>query len=94
MSPLTPTTLHYVCHSAGVAAHTAECQKHSSNDPKWQEIGWLCVPLAVESYGTGAKRPRIPSQDYPPFSQFPSTAQKLRLSEIWVIIYLSSEVGS
>ena len=54
-SPLTPATLHDACHSAGVAAHTAECRKHSSNDPKCQELGWLCVPLAVESYGNWGK---------------------------------------
>ena len=50
-SPLTPATLHDPCNSAGVAAHKAECRKHSSNDPKCQELGWACVPLEVESYG-------------------------------------------
>ena len=43
------------CNSAGVAAHKAECRKHSSNDPKCQELGWVCVPLAVESYGNWGK---------------------------------------
>ncbi|KAL5500176.1 hypothetical protein EMCRGX_G011690 [Ephydatia muelleri] len=38
-SPLTPATLHDTCNSAGVAAHKAECRKHSSNDPKCQELG-------------------------------------------------------
>ncbi|KAL5477518.1 hypothetical protein EMCRGX_G024328 [Ephydatia muelleri] len=38
-----------------VAAHKAECRKHSSNDPKCQELGWVCVPLAVESYGNWGK---------------------------------------
>ena len=51
-SPLTPATLH---DATGVAAHKAECQKHSSNDPKCQELGWVCVPLAVESYGNWGK---------------------------------------
>ena len=54
-SPLTPATLHDACNSAGVAAHKAECRKHSSNDPKCQELGWVCVPLAVESYGNWGK---------------------------------------
>eukprot|EP00731_Ephydatia_muelleri_P009283 Em0004g1621a len=54
-SPLTPATLHDACNSAGVAAHKAECRKHSSNYPKCQELGWLCVPLAVESYGNWGK---------------------------------------
>eukprot|EP00731_Ephydatia_muelleri_P007211 Em0003g1459a len=39
----------------GVAAHKAECRKHSSNDPKCQELGWVCVPLAVESYENWGK---------------------------------------
>ena len=60
-SLLTPATLHDTCNSAGVAAHKAECRKHSSNDPKCQELEWVCVPLAVESYG--AKKPRTPSLD-------------------------------
>ncbi|KAL5486899.1 hypothetical protein EMCRGX_G019438 [Ephydatia muelleri] len=54
-SPLTLATLHDACNSAGVAAHKAECRKHSSNDPKCQELGWVCVPLAVESYGNWGK---------------------------------------
>ena len=54
-SPLTPATLHDMCNSAGVAAHKAECRKHSSNGPKCQELGWVCVPLAVESYGNWGK---------------------------------------
>ena len=29
--------------------------RHSSNDPKCQELGWVCVPLAVESYGNWGK---------------------------------------
>ena len=55
-SPLTPATLHDACNSAGVSAHKAECRKHSSNDPKCQELGWVCVPLAVESYGNWGKK--------------------------------------
>ena len=66
ISPLTPATLHDACNSAGVIAHTAECQKHSdSNGPKCQELEWLCFP---ESYGNWG---RIPSED----------SQKLRLCQ-------------
>eukprot|EP00731_Ephydatia_muelleri_P006949 Em0003g1197a len=54
-SPLTPATLHDACNSAGVVTHKAECRKHSSNDPKCQELGWVCVPLAVESFGNWGK---------------------------------------
>ena len=31
------------------------CRKHSSNDPKCQELGWVCIPLAVETYGNWDK---------------------------------------
>ena len=26
-------------------------RKHVANDPKCAELGWTCVPLAVETYG-------------------------------------------
>ena len=26
-------------------------RKHNANDPKCRELGWVCIPLAVESYG-------------------------------------------
>ena len=29
----------------------AEALKHLENDPKCAALGWLCVPLAVDSYG-------------------------------------------
>ena len=51
----TPVTLLDACNSAGVVAYTAVCQKHSSSDPKYQELGWVCVPLEVESYGNWGK---------------------------------------
>ena len=54
-SPLTPDTLHDACNSVDVAAHKAECRKHSFNDAKCQELGLVCVPLAVESYGNWGK---------------------------------------
>ena len=34
----------------GAAAEAAENRKHTANDPKCAELGWRCVPLAVESY--------------------------------------------
>ena len=33
-----------------IAAEAAEKRKHTANDPKCAELGWVCVPLAVESY--------------------------------------------
>ena len=50
-----PATLGDSFKSAGVAAYTAECRKHSSDDPKCQELGWVCIPLAVETYGNWDK---------------------------------------
>ena len=35
----------------GVSAKSAEHRKHTKNDPKCAELGWRCIPLAVESYG-------------------------------------------
>ena len=37
--------------TAGAAAAASEQRKHIANDPKCQELGWVCVPLAVETYG-------------------------------------------
>ena len=34
--------------TAGVAARAAEMRKHEENDAKCTELGWMCVPLAVE----------------------------------------------
>ena len=35
--------------------HSRVPKVHSSNDPKCQELGWVCVPLAVKSYGNWGK---------------------------------------
>ena len=35
---------------AGAAALAAETRKHIANDKKCQELGWACVPIAVETY--------------------------------------------
>eukprot|EP00731_Ephydatia_muelleri_P033140 Em0025g96a len=37
--------------SEGAAAEAAEVRKHRANDPKCSELGWVCIPLAVETYG-------------------------------------------
>ena len=46
-SPLNPAILDDSCSTAGVAAVAAESRKH----PMCFELGWISVPLAVESYG-------------------------------------------
>ena len=53
-SPLTPAVLNEAGMTAGAAAAAAAASrqcKHIANDPKCQELGWVCVPLAVEMYG-------------------------------------------
>ena len=50
-SPLTPAILKETSASAGAAAHIAETRKHSASDAMCEELGWVCIPLAVESYG-------------------------------------------
>ena len=44
-SPLNPTILAEVCLRVSAAAEAAERRKHAAN-----ELGWVCVPLAVETY--------------------------------------------
>eukprot|EP00731_Ephydatia_muelleri_P027047 Em0018g1147a len=50
-SPLTPATLRDASSTAGAAAYAAECRKHTANYAKCQELGWACIPLAVETFG-------------------------------------------
>ena len=50
-SPLTPAVLNEAGMTAGAAAAASKQRKHIANDPKCQELGWVCVPLAVETYG-------------------------------------------
>ena len=39
----------------GAAAYAAESRKHAANYTKCQELGWTCIPLAVETYGNWGK---------------------------------------
>ena len=54
-SPLTPAVLNEAGMTAGAAAAASEQRKHIANDPKCQELGWVCVPLAVETYGNSGR---------------------------------------
>ena len=54
-SPLTPVTLNNASTSVGAAAYAAELRKHVANDTRCQELGWKCIPLAVETYGNWGK---------------------------------------
>ena len=51
VSSLNSTTLKEVGARSGSAAGKAEVRKHNANDPKCTELGWVCIPLAVETYG-------------------------------------------
>ena len=37
--------------TAGSAAFSAETRKHNRNDDECKELGWVCIPLVVETYG-------------------------------------------
>ena len=54
-SPLTPATLRDASTVSGAAARAAECREHSTNDARCQELGWVCIPLAVETFGHWGK---------------------------------------
>ena len=41
--------------NTGIAAQATELRKHEANDVKCSELGWLCIPLVVESYGAWGK---------------------------------------
>ena len=38
--------------SPGAAAKATEEHKHVNNDAKCAELGWRCIPMVVESYGS------------------------------------------
>ena len=40
-----------VCVTVGSSAQVSEQRKHASNNVKCSELGWPCIPLAVETYG-------------------------------------------
>jgi hypothetical protein len=37
--------------TAGSAAQVVENRKHANNDGKCEQLGWVCIPLVVETYG-------------------------------------------
>ena len=49
-SPLNPTILNGASVTAGSSVSAAEAQKHATNDAKCNRLGWVCIPLAVETY--------------------------------------------
>ena len=55
-SPLCSAILSESCHQAGASALAPEARKLHFNGPKCQELGWSCIPLAVETYGNWDKQ--------------------------------------
>ena len=51
-SSLNSDTLQVACVTPSSTAMQAEQRKHHSNDTKCGELGWVCIPLVVESYGS------------------------------------------
>ena len=49
-SALNPSTLNEASVMAGSAASAAEIRKHVANDEKCSRLGWVCIPLSVETY--------------------------------------------
>ena len=61
-SPLTPAFLN----EAGMTAAAATEQgKHTANDPKCQELSWVCVSLALETYGNWGREAHTPLLVWP-----------------------------
>ena len=58
-SPLNHSILTEACVTAGSSAQVSEQRKHASNDVKCSELGWSCIPLAVETYGYWGAEARL-----------------------------------
>eukprot|EP00731_Ephydatia_muelleri_P035335 Em0115g3a len=58
-SPLCPAILRESCRSSGAASMAAETRKLLTNGPKCQELGWTCIPLAVETFCNWGKEAHL-----------------------------------
>ena len=58
-SLLNQSILNGACVTAGSSARVSEQRKHASNDVKCSELGWSCIPLAVETYGCWGAEARL-----------------------------------
>ena len=50
-SPLCPAILPEASHHSGAAANGAELRKLNANSTKCTDLGWTCIPMAVETFG-------------------------------------------
>ena len=58
-SPLNQSILNEACVTPGSSARVSEQRKHASNDVKCSELGWSCIPLAVETFGCWGAEARL-----------------------------------
>ena len=58
-SPLNQSILNEACVTAGSSARVSEQRKHAFNDFKCSELGWSCIPLAVETCGCWGAEARL-----------------------------------
>ena len=58
-SLLKQSILTEACVTVGSSAQVSEQRKHASNDIKCSELGWSCIPLAVETYGCWGAEARL-----------------------------------
>ena len=54
-STLNSSTLLEAGVTSGSSALAAEVCKHNANDAKCSELGWTCIPIAVETYVLGCR---------------------------------------
>ena len=54
-SPLNSKILSEAGVTAGAAAHATELRKYEADDVMCNDLGWICIPLVVESYGAWGK---------------------------------------
>ena len=58
-SPLCPAILMDSSRMFGAASAAAEARKMLTNGPKCQELGWTCIPLAVETFCNWGKEAHL-----------------------------------
>ena len=58
-SNINQSILNEACVTAGSSARVSEQRKHAFNDVKCSELGWSCIPLAVETYGCWKAEARL-----------------------------------
>ena len=79
-SPLTSSIMSEAGTTEGAAALA---RKHTANDPKWEELGWVCVPMAVETNGNWDKEARSTFNKLASCLSIVSSLHKSRVIFVW-----------